>query len=121
MRRCVVEAPRPIRYDNAQMAPPQNKLTGDRALALLQTEASILSQRFGVRKIGIFGSIARGEGRSDSDIDVLVSLSRPTFDTYMDLKFHLEDLLGRTVDLVMESALKPLLREHILREVRYAA
>lgn len=117
----MVEGPRPIRYDGARMVPLQNKLTAERALALLQTEASVLSHRFGVRKIGIFGSIARGEGRNDSDIDVLVSLSQPTFDTYMDLKFHLEGLLGRTVDLVMESALKPLLREHILREVRYAA
>ncbi len=103
------------------MTPPQNRLTLDRVLALLQTEAPGLSQRFGVRKIGVFGSIARGEERGDSDIDVLVSLSSPTFDRYMDLKFHLEGLLGRTVDLVMESALKPRLRENILREVRYAA
>lgn len=99
----------------------QDKLTVDLVLTRLRTETPFLSQRFGVQKIGVFGSIARGEERTDSDIDVLVSLAHPTFDGYMDLKFHLEGLLGRAVDLVMESALRPRLRQHILSEVRYAA
>jgi predicted nucleotidyltransferase len=62
--------------------------------------------------------------REDSDIDVLVrfSESAKTFDNYMDLKFHLERMFpGRRIDLVLESTLKPSLREGILSETLYVA
>ena len=74
----------------------------------------------GVRKIGLFGSFKRGEARQKSDIDILVLLEKPTFDSYMEVKFYLEDLFGRKVDLVMEEAIKPRLRPYILGEVEYA-
>jgi uncharacterized protein len=74
----------------------------------------------GVRKIGLFGSFKRGEARQKSDIDILVLLEKPTFDSYMEVKFYLEDLFGRKVDLVMEEAIKPRLRPYILDEVEYA-
>jgi predicted nucleotidyltransferase len=47
-------------------------------------------------------------------------MEKPTFDTYMEVKFYLEDLFGRKVDLVMEEAIKPQLRPYILNEVEYA-
>ena len=74
----------------------------------------------GVRKIGLFGSFKRGQAGRKSDIDILVVLAQPTFDSYMDVKFYLEDLFGRKVDLVMEDALKPRLRPYILADVEYA-
>ena len=49
-----------------------------------------------------------------------MEFDRPSFDNYMDLKFYLEDLLARKVDLVMADALKPRLRPVVLQEVRYA-
>ncbi len=55
---------------------------------------------FGVRRLGIFGSFARGEQSGASAIDFVVEFARATFDNYFDLKFFLEDLFGRTVDLV---------------------
>ena len=76
--------------------------------------------KMGVRKIGLFGSFKRGEARHKSDIDILVVMEKPTFDSYMDVKFYLEDLFGRRVDLVMEEAIKPRLRPYILDEVEYA-
>ena len=76
--------------------------------------------KMGVRKIGLFGSFKRAEARPRSDIDILVKMEKPTFDTYMDVKFYLEDLFGRKVDLVMEEAIKPQLRSYILNEVEYA-
>jgi predicted nucleotidyltransferase len=76
--------------------------------------------KMGVRKIGLFGSFKRGEARNKSDIDILVVMEKPTFDTYMEVKFYLEDLFGRRVDLVMEEAIKPRLRPYILDEVEYA-
>lgn len=71
---------------------------------------------FGVRRLGLFGSCARGESTAESDLDFLVDLERKTFDDYMGLKLYLEDLFGCDVDLVMTSAIKPALRERILGE-----
>ncbi len=75
----------------------------------------------GVRRIGLFGSFVRGEAREESDIDILVEFveGKRSFDTYMDLKFFLEDLFRREVDLVDRDAIKPGLRPYILRSVRY--
>lgn len=68
------------------------------------------------------GSFARGEEKEDSDLDVLLVFEegQKTFDNYMDLKFYLEDLFGREVDLITERALKPQLKDIIMKEVVYA-
>lgn len=79
-----------------------------------------LERRFSVLEIGIFGSVARDEADELSDVDVLVRFREPTFDHYMDLKFRLEEELGHRVDLVTHDALKPRLREQVMREVVYA-
>ena len=78
-------------------------------------------KKFGVRKIGIFGSVARGEETEHSDVDVLVELDRETFDSYMGLLFFLEELFERKVDLVMKGAIKPAIRENVLSETVYVA
>jgi hypothetical protein len=70
-----------------------------------------------VRRLRVFGSTARGDQRLDSDVDVLVEFDGPaSFDSYMDLKFYLEDLLDRKVDLVTPKALRPPLRASIESE-----
>jgi len=79
-----------------------------------------LSRRFTVQRIGVFGSFARGNAGSGSDVDILVELEEPTFDHYMDLKFYLEEMLGRSVDLVLHDAIKPRLKPIIEQEVVYA-
>jgi hypothetical protein len=91
-------------------------------LALLRQHEPELKGRFGVAKIGIFGSFSRGEERPDSDVDVLVTFQkgRKTFDNFMGTKFYLEDLFKRKVDLVTDAALKPLIRDPILQDVVYA-
>jgi predicted nucleotidyltransferase len=92
-----------------------------KALSLLREHETVLKSRFGVERIGIFGSFARGEERPESDIDVLVAFRKgeKTFDNFMGIKFYLEDLFGRKIDLVTEAALKPLIRDPILAEVVY--
>lgn len=92
------------------------------AISTLKEHEKLIRQKFGVKRIGIFGSFARGEEREDSDLDVLVVFEegQKTFDNYMDLKFFLEDLFGRKVDLVTEKALKPQLKDIILKGVVYA-
>ncbi|MBI3011816.1 MAG: nucleotidyltransferase family protein, partial [Candidatus Omnitrophica bacterium] len=76
-------------------------------------------RRFGVRRLGLFGSTVRGESRPGSDLDFLVELERNSFDAYMDLKFFLEELFQCRVDLVLADTLKPRLREGILKEAEY--
>jgi predicted nucleotidyltransferase len=77
-------------------------------------------RRFGVRGLRLFGSAVRDEAGEDSDLDFLVDLDPATFDNYMDLKFFLEDLFGRKVDLVLADTIKPRLRERILEEAVHA-
>lgn len=76
----------------------------------------------GVRRIGLFGSHARGDAVEASDLDFLVDFAPggKTFDNYMDLKAFLEDLFTARVDLVVPENLKARLREGILREAVYA-
>jgi hypothetical protein len=75
-------------------------------------------QSFHVVSLAIFGSVARGEERPDSDIDILVQFDGPTkFDWYMDLKEFLENLFGRKIDLVTEAGLKPIARSSIQKDL----
>ncbi|MCK4367254.1 MAG: nucleotidyltransferase family protein [Thermoplasmata archaeon] len=86
----------------------------------LKENGTVLRDRFKVRKIGIFGSFARGEQEATSDIDILVDFREPvSLIDFVALERHLSEILGRKVDLVMKSALKPRIGKHILREVRY--
>jgi hypothetical protein len=74
----------------------------------------------GVKSMAVFGSVARGEARIDSDVDILVEFEGAlTFDRFMDTKFYLEDLLGRHVDLVVPQALKPRLKARITKDLIY--
>ncbi len=77
-------------------------------------------RRFGVRSLGLFGSVARGQATATSDLDFLVELANPTFDAYMGLLQFLESLFERPVDLVLANTLKPRLREPILRDTVHA-
>lgn len=79
-----------------------------------------LTTRYGVDRLGLFGSYVRGQERKRSDIDILVSFNREIdlFD-FIDLREYLEARLRNKVDLVMESALKPAIGRRILAEVEY--
>ena len=95
-------------------------LKSDEILDFLKQHKRDLETRFSVRRIGLFGSVLRGSVGDKSDVDILVELGHPTFDHYMDMKFFLEDHLGRPVDLVLADSLKPRLKPIITREVAYA-
>lgn len=87
-------------------------------LATLRTHRDLIARRFGARHLALFGSAARDELRTDSDIDVLVEFDAPpTFDRYFGLKDWLEATLGRPVDLVTVGGLKPRARQHVERDL----
>lgn len=92
----------------------------DRAevIELLRSHAQVLLERYGACKLGLFGSAARDELQPDSDIDVLVEFNQPpTVDSYFGTKDYLESVLGRSVDLVTRSGLKPRARLNLERDL----
>jgi predicted nucleotidyltransferase len=95
----------------------------DEIIRLLSERRADL-ERFSVKSLAFFGSVARDEAREDSDVDMLVEfVEPPSFTLFMDFKFFLEDLLGYQVHLVTHKALKPRLRTRVEKEaihVRFA-
>lgn len=79
-----------------------------------------LSKNYNVKEIGIFGSYVRGEQKKKSDLDILVEfVDVPSLFKFIKLENCLEGLLKVKVDLVMKSALKPIIGKYILNEVVY--
>ncbi len=96
-------------------------LTKERILQKIEENMDKI-KKFGVKKIGVFGSYARGKPTEKSDIDILIEFEdgKITFDNYMGLKFFFEDMFDRKVDLVIAGDIKPELKSYIMREVVYA-
>lgn len=91
-------------------------------LMFLQTHKDEMAQRFGVVSVGLFGSYARGEAREDSDIDIAIELrpEKKSLSNFFSIRRYLEQQFGKTVDLGVESTLKPTAREMIAREIIHA-
>jgi len=87
----------------------------------LEGSKSYIEKTFHVREIGIFGSFVKGSHARQSDVDILIDFKQghKDFFNFMRLKYYLEGLLGKKVDLVMKKAVKPMLKKSILREVEY--
>ena len=86
--------------------------------AALRRHKPGLRRQYGVSSLGLFGSYARNEQGPRSDIDILVEFDAPIgLLRLTQLERNLGELLGRKVDLVMKSALKPHIGRHILEEV----
>ena len=103
------------------MATTGTVLRRDGVLRVLRESREFL-HAFGVARLSLFGSFARDEGRDDSDVDLLVEFDRPIgLFEFARLQRQLGELLGHHVDLVTPAALKPQLRDRILREAVVAA
>jgi hypothetical protein len=88
-------------------------------LKVLEENRDII-RSYGVKRLGLFGSCARGECNEVSDLDFVVEFEKKSFDAYMDLKLFLEELFGCQVDLVISDTIKPRLRSFILGEAIHA-
>jgi len=87
------------------------------ALRLLKERKADLAREYGVVDLALFGSVARDDAGEASDVDILVKFDGPaTSARYFGLQFELEDLLGCSVDLVTDKALRPELRPYVERE-----
>ncbi|OGM30194.1 hypothetical protein A2630_03145 [Candidatus Woesebacteria bacterium RIFCSPHIGHO2_01_FULL_44_10] len=79
-----------------------------------------LKDKYNISQIGIFGSVARGESDQASDIDLLVEFSKPiSFFKFVDLEDRLSQVTGEKVDLVTKNALKPPIKDEILKQTIY--
>ena len=88
------------------------------ALRLLHEALPGLKERYGIKDLAIFGSVARDEAGPESDVDIVVTFEAPaTFRGFMGLQFDLEGVLGRKVDLVTHKAIRPLTRPSIERDL----
>ena len=78
-------------------------------------------RKFGIKRLGLFGSIVRGDQNKESDIDILVEFEKghEKFDNLMGLYFCLQELLGVKIDLVTKGGLSPYLARSILDEVEF--
>ncbi len=87
---------------------------------IIKNNLPFIKEKYGVKEVGIFGSFATGEQKKGSDVDVLVEFDRPTgLFKFVGLKFFLEDKLKIKVDLATKGALKPLIKDDILKETVY--
>lgn len=118
-RRCRGQRQNHAHTINERMHHPEGEM---KPLTQIRKNLRTIRERYGVARIGVFGSVAREEDTPASDIDILVEFreGEETFDHFMDLKFYLEDLLGRRTDLVIADTLKPRIRNVVLGEVVYA-
>lgn len=91
--------------------------TPDEILTKLREQHALLSRRYPIHRMALFGSWARGEAREDSDVDVLVEVDPSIGLRFVELGDELERALGRRVDLVSRRAIKPSLWERIEPEL----
>lgn len=92
--------------------------TRNDVIVALQNNRQALT-RYSVKSLALFGSAARDELRKRSDVDILVQFDSPTWNNYIGLKFYLQELLGRKVDLVTPNALKPATLPSIEKDLLY--
>ena len=88
--------------------------TKDEIIAILRNFKEEFGERYGIEKLGLFGSVARGEQKEDSDIDICVKLQDPDYFTRMEIKESLEERFNAKVDVVSLTAImRSLFRNHI--------
>lgn len=91
------------------------------AVEIIKNCLPLLKENFGVVKLGLFGSVVRNDISDDSDIDIAVELEEDfkTMKNFLGLNRQLEELFHMKVDLGIESALKPMARHLIEKEIIY--
>ena len=93
----------------------------EEVVAYLKNNKGFFYERFGITRMGVFGSFARGEQTFSSDIDMVVEIekSRKNIHSFLEIKRFLEKELARKIDLGFEHSLKPIVREKIKGQIIY--
>lgn len=98
-------------------------MTREKVMDILRKELSYLVSEYGVKRIGLFGSYAKGLHREDSDIDILVEFEKPIGLKFVEFGEYLEKLLGRKADILTPAGIKGIrikeVAEHIKKSIVY--
>lgn len=87
---------------------------------ILKKNADFLQDFYNVKKIGVFGSVLRGDYKNASDIDVLIELKKPiSMFKFIELEDYLSKILKKKVDLATKAAIKPAIREEVFKDTVY--
>lgn len=105
-----------IRPEHHKEDRPRSPITRQQVIETLQAHHEQLRQ-FGVRKISLFGSVARESAGSQSDVDMVVEFSETTYRRFIALKSFLESILGRKVDLLTPPAVEGRLKAEIEKDL----
>jgi predicted nucleotidyltransferase len=104
-------------YGKGESSRPVFVASVNDVIKIIDAHKTEINEKFQVESLAVFGSISRGAAGQESDVDILVRYKKtPGFFAFLELKKYLEILMGRSVDLVTEGALKKQLRTKILRE-----
>ena len=87
-------------------------------LKFLKEHKEMFQSKYQIKKLGLFGSYAKGEENHQSDIDILVDMPS-SFDLYYDLKEFLEEALNRSIDLGLEKSMRAFILDSIQEEIIY--
>lgn len=96
---------------------PAGSLTKEVILRRIRESYPQLTAQFGVQRIGLFGSFARGTALETSDVDLIVELQRPIGLKFMELVEYLEMLLGRKVDVLTPAGLRGIRLPEVARQI----
>lgn len=90
-------------------------------IKILRQNYKVISNTYGVISIAVFGSYAKNKQKKRSDIDIFVELKEKykTFDNFMELKFFLEKIVGRKIDLLIKESIREELKQRIFKEAVY--
>lgn len=96
--------------------------SADEIIVYLKKNKGLFYERFGITRIGIFGSFARGDQILSSDIDMVIEMEkeRKSIHNFLRMKRFLEEELGRKIDMGFEHSLKPIIREKVKKQIVYA-
>ena len=81
-------------------------LTQEEVIRILRNKLPYLSSNYGVKRIALFGSFAKGKQKEDSDIDILVEFKKPIGFKFMNFAEYIEKLVGRKVDILTAEGIK---------------
>ncbi|HHT9132371.1 MAG TPA: nucleotidyltransferase family protein [Candidatus Tripitaka californicus] len=92
-------------------------LTKETLLEVLRRELPYLKSAFSVKRIGIFGSFAKGIQKEDSDVDVLIEFEKPIGLNFIELAEYIEKCLGRKVDIVTSGGLQGIRLKQVAKDI----
>ncbi len=92
-------------------------LTREKILQALKKEMPYFAREYGVKKIGVFGSFAKGIQTEKSDIDVFIEFDQPIGLKFMELADYLENLFGKKTDILTPAGIKSIRLKHVARDI----